>query len=1546
MQNPRRQAHEVSSTPSDPGLFSRARRKVVGLFSVSVLSVGFILAGLTASIAVLGVVGASPANAHPTDGWYTTPTFGGATISGFCVDADRQVPGGATYREIGGRNATGASNTLAWFATHFGPGINGVHDTTSGGGYPGGAGEPVLSGVPSQGDANSVTQQIGAAVNYVEDGRQNGHRVGLNDFGFAIAQFARQNPGPWSLRIQLNNSTGIFSPGTTYTGYVTVGNAAGGRVPVAGIGVQQTAQTNVSVNLGSGQTDPTGRLDFSFTVNALGPFDARLFSDDLAGDARIAENADNPQLGQRLLIPTRGSDSAVLFGLPPNTLPTGAIVLGKVDENIFTDGPNGFRGVGGATFFISNSNAVLVDVITTSNGSGVPSDVDGAGPIQGNSNRAPAGVAISNASAPLPPGTYFVCENPATPGLPPPPAGFFPPRPSDYDANYNGPFDACKTAQVVAGQFTFLVGDGGFANRYREGSLAIGKIDADLSPITGQAGATFEVARCRTLNPDECGVAPGQNPNETINLTTTAGGTVTQGNLHVGVYRIREIAPPPGFAPSLGYQLVIVGPLMTSPALFVNVRQPTVTTQVSSQVVEVGATVTDSIVVDNTGCEEGTAPCEIFPAIPILGLPAQYYSTAVLYVLTGPVPAAGTPQAPTCAGVVFPIPTTLDDPLVADSGGVPVNGDGTYTTPGFTVPAGGQGCYTYTELLVADNYVDNNGADTGIPAVGAAGPSLPGRVTETFLVPGVAPTAVVTTQISDQTSDVGDTITDAITVTVPPAGPQYSGNVAWTLLGPVAPGGTPEAPTCVGVTWTGAATAASGTVAVTTVAGTGTATTSGYTVPSAGCYTYVEQLAGDANYPAATTPSAPGLVTETTLVPPPVGPPPPEVTTQISTQNANVGAVIFDTIVVTGLAPGNATTATSTLLGPVPAAGTVQAPTCVGVDYTTAPTAGSWTVAVTGSGSFVTPSFTVTAPGCYTYVETLAATATTPAVPLSPPGRVSETVLVALPPTAVVSTQISDQTSAVGDTITDAITVTVPVGAPQYSGNVAWTLLGPVTPAGTEEAPTCVGVTWAGAATAASGTVTVTTVNGTGSATTAGHTVTTAGCYTYVEQLAGDATYPAATTPSQPGLVTETTLVPPPVGPPPPEVTTQISTQNANVGAVIFDTIVVSGLAPGTVTTATSTLLGPVPPAGTAQAPTCMRVDYTNAPTAGSWTVNVTGSGSFVTPSFTVTAPGCYTYVESLAPTETTPGVPLSPPGRVSETVLVAPLPDTPQVTTQISSQDANVGDTIFDTIVVSGLPAGVQTTAISRLVGPVPALLDGQGRATCVGVVYAPNAPTAGSWTVAVTGNGSFVTPSFTVTVAGCYTYVESLASTETTSEVPESPPGRVSETVVVTNQPQVSTEISKQRANVGDTITDRIKVTGSVGYQGPVNWVLSGPVTPVRAADGNLTCVGVSWTNAPIAAKGSVTVAGDGTYTTSGFKVLIAGCYTYTETLVGNSTTSQAGPSVAGQVSETVLVMPVVLAVTGTDVGLMALGGLALMLVGGAAALVTRRRGTSVIE
>ncbi len=492
------------------------------------------------------------------------------------------------------------------------------------------------------------------------------------------------------------------------------------------------------------------------------------------------------------------------------------------------------------------------------------------------------------------------------------------------------------------------------------------------------------------------------------------------------------------------------------------------------------------------------------------------------------------------------------------------------------------------------------------------------------------PVPALSTLISDQEITVGTTITDAVTVTGTFG---FAINGHWQLLGPVAPVmTTPPAgpgedepasiPTCVGVSWAGAPVAASGDFAIN---GDGTYTVGEYTAQQPGCFTYSES--GDPNGATGPIPwTAPGIVEETTLALHQ-----PTLVTQVSSQEITVGTTITDAVTVTGTgsaavppsAPGSITGHWQ-LFGPLPAATDEEgAATCVGLEWTDAPLAASGDFVIAkGDGTYTVGEYTVEKPGCFTYNESANATTSTGSVPWTIPGVPEETTLSRHKPSLV--TQISAQMGAVGTTITDAVTVTGTGGA-TVTG--VWRLLGPVTPLQGPVGITCEGVNWAGAPVAAQGEFTAT---GDGTYTVGEHTIVTAGCYTYVEDLKGTTTtVPFPETP--PGLPSETTLITDN-----PTIVTQINDQKVVVGDTISDTVTVANTGGATIA-GTWWVYGPVKPKKVDGKPSCREVDWTKAKIADTGKFTATGDGTVEgVGEYKVKVEGCYSYMEALGETPTT----------------------------------------------------------------------------------------------------------------------------------------------------------------------------------------------------------------------------------------------------------------------------------------------------------------------
>jgi LPXTG-site transpeptidase (sortase) family protein len=352
-----------------------------------------------------------------------------------------------------------------------------------------------------------------------------------------------------------------------------------------------------------------------------------------------------------------------------------------------------------------------------------------------------------------------------------------------------------------------------------------------------------------------------------------------------------------------------------------------------------------------------------------------------------------------------------------------------------------------------------------------------------------------------------------------------------------------------------------------------------------------------------------------------------------------------------------------------------------------------------------------------------------------------------------------------------------------------------------------------------------------------------------------------------------------------PALSTQISDQGAAAGALITDTVKVSGLG-GQTATIQAALYGPY---GARDQITCA-----DAP-VWTGTIEAHGDGEYVTAPVKLDTPGYYTYRESIAESDTIAGVQTACAEAAETTVIRG----APAITTQVSAQETAPGAQITDSAVVTGLGKLGATVGV-ELWGPYPT----RAAITCEGTpVWTGTFPAA--------GDGTYTTAPVTLTAAGYYTYRESIAATEAYEAVVTGC-GEASETTLAKATPQVSTVVSDAVVRPGAELSDTLKVSGLGKTPATVEVELFGPY----ASRADIDCAGAPYW------KGTVDAAGDGTYTSPATVVRRVGFYVFRERIAGTETVAahQAGCQVE---AETSLAAPAILGGRGDDVAYVAQGG-----------------------
>ena len=264
-----------------------------------------------------------------------------------------------------------------------------------------------------------------------------------------------------------------------------------------------------------------------------------------------------------------------------------------------------------------------------------------------------------------------------------------------------------------------------------------------------------------------------------------------------------------------------------------------------------------------------------------------------------------------------------------------------------------------------------------------------------------------------------------------------------------------------------------------------------------------------------------------------------------------------------------------------------------------------------------------------------------------------------------------------------------------------------------------------------------------------------------------------------------------------------------------------------------------------------------------------------------LSAAGYYTYQESIASSDLVKGV----TSACSDTAETTVATGTPQLVTQVSSQDAAPGDTIKDTIAVSGIGV-LELPVQAQLFGPYPsvAAIDCSGTPAWTGTFTAK-------------GDGEYVTADVKVNVAGYYVYRESIAAGQANAAA-QTACADTAETTFVHATPAVETLVSNAVVRPGSSITDRIKVTGLGSTPATVGVELFGPFASRDAT----SCDGTP------AYSGKLAVKGDGVVSSAAVKLRTVGFYTFREKIAGSPLVDEVTTDCA-DVAETSLAAPLII-------------------------------------
>ena len=1009
-------------------------------------------------------------------------------------------------------------------------------------------------------------------------------------------------------------------------------------------------------------------------------------------------------------------------------------------------------------------------------------------------------------------------------------------------------------------------------NDVEESTVVINKTDS--SNGASLAGAVFEI-RWDTDFTLQNGYE------ESTQVTTGANGRTPAVTIPGGArFTWREVTAPVGF--TNGNSTWFTPAVVSTPGqqTLVNVENDRGPLTISTQVVE-------------TELELLGGSAQIQDRVFVNGLFGSQDASITLD-LFGPFSSQEDLDSAVAAGNLTPSQTASFS-VTADGN---ITASDTFLSPDFTIAD--PGYWTFAESITA--------AEDGRTASNPAG-----AASETFVA---LPELVIATQVeaSEIVLDAAGTATITDTILVDGLLDSQEGTVTLDLYGPFESNAAMDAAIAAG----GLTPLATEFITVNgdnDTSATDEFVSPEFTVTQPGIYTFAESIfvADDSR----TDSNPPGAVSETFAALPYL-----EISTQVQESQIIIeqgaGANIFDDVTVGGLLADQEGTVTLDLYGPFESNAAMDAAIAAGG---LAPLA-TQTFTVTGDSdieaddTFTSPAFGVSTAGIYTFAESIeVAEGTVTREASNAQGAPSETFMVMHP--LAIATQVTTSEvslSPVGGemvgTITDQIMVDgLLAGA---SGTVTLSLYGPFETQAEIDAAAALGEE-NGLAPIETAEFTVT---GDDDPTTQDifispeFTVDEAGLYTFAESIVVDLP-DGRSAHNQLGAPSETFR-----GLNDLDIATQVTDAIVMIGAngegTITDRVMVDGLLANGEAAITLELYGPYPTAAALDE----AANSGTATPADSITFQVTADSDklstdeFTSPPFTVTEPGYYNFAESIVSAEDSRTA-ANPMGAPSETfVAMEELTISTQVTE--SSVDVTGGTgTIIDEVFVSGLLADSSATITLELYGPYETR-EALAAAAAAGV---DNPAMTTTFEVTADGNAaepdSFLSPEFTVTEEGYYTFAESIA-TASDDRTASNSMGAPSETFVATVEIDVSTQVTSQRVTLTDngaTITDQIIVDGLlVGESATVTLDLYGPYSSQAALD-----AAVSSNDSAPAQSVSFAVVGDNDsqstdrFVSPPFAVTEAGYYTFAETIVSSvdgrtSSNPMGAPSETFTASETI--------------------------------------------
>jgi hypothetical protein len=436
------------------------------------------------------------------------------------------------------------------------------------------------------------------------------------------------------------------------------------------------------------------------------------------------------------------------------------------------------------------------------------------------------------------------------------------------------------------------------------------------------------------------------------------------------------------------------------------------------------------------------------------------------------------------------------------------------------------------------------------------------------------------------------------------------------------------------------------------------------------------------------------------------------------------------------------------------------------------------TVSASGNGTYNSASFTPSAPGTYRWIANYGGDVNNSGT-VNVCNGAGESVVISSASPTVITGASSDV--VVGNPIRDSATLT---GGYVPTGTISFRVYGP-------DDTTCATPIAAYNGTGVSSVI----VSGNGTYSSADFTPAAPGIYRWIANYGGDANN-AATANGCNGAYESVAVAP--TGP------TVVT--NASSGVVVGNPIRDSAILTGATANATGdisfTIYGPDDTACTTPI-----AAYNGT---GVSTVSISGNGTYISSDFTPSVAGTYRWIANYGGdannAATTNGC-----MEANESVVVAPT--SPTVVTNASSAVV-VGSPIHDSAILAGATASATGKISFQVYGP--------DDTTCATPIALYNG--IGVSRVSVSGNGTYISASYTPAAPGTYRWIANYGGDTNNSATANGCNGAGESVVISSASPTVTTNASAS-VIVGNPIYDTATLSGGYNPSGTINFALYGP-------------------------------------------------------------------------------------------------------------------------